>query len=219
MNEKRNDKINSKRIAFYVLALIILGCGIAMNTKTNLGVSPVISVAYNIAQILEAPIGVVTFLYYCFLILMQFFLLKGKLPLYQVLQVAASFITSLFIQVFDYLLPTPNTMLMRILSLLLAIVITGIGACLSIRMNIVPNPADGLANVIGGFLKKDLGFGKNVLDTICILLAIVIGLIFKHALLGIGIGTVIAVILTGRVMAFVQPLADRIYESCLRKEV
>ena len=46
-------KITGKQVVVYVLALIILGCGVSMNTKTNLGVSPVISVAYSIAQILR----------------------------------------------------------------------------------------------------------------------------------------------------------------------
>lgn len=44
--------LKMKRILIYVLSLIILACGITLNTKTKLGVSPVISVAYNIAVIL-----------------------------------------------------------------------------------------------------------------------------------------------------------------------
>lgn len=40
----------------YLLELLILGCGIDLNTKTQLGVSPIISVAYNIAYLTHIPI-------------------------------------------------------------------------------------------------------------------------------------------------------------------
>lgn len=42
-------ELNYKRIGIYLLGLLILGCGIDLNTKTQLGVSPIISVVfYNI---------------------------------------------------------------------------------------------------------------------------------------------------------------------------
>ncbi len=208
-----NIKISWKRILVYIISLIILGCGIAMNTKTNLGVSPVISVAYNIAVILGLPIGIMTFIYYCFLILLQFILLKGNLPLFQMFQILASLITSVFIQIFDNILPTPETLSMRIVMLIVAIALTGIGASLSIMMKIVPNPADGLADAVGGLLHKNLGFGKNVLDAVCILLALAIGFIFKGSFLGIGIGTVVSVICTGRVVAMFHPVSASIYQK------
>lgn len=204
-------KISGKQVLAYVCSLVILGCGIAMNTKTRLGVSPVISVAYNIAVIFHIPIGVMTFLYYCFLILLQFLLLKGKLPLFQTLQILASLITSLFIQIFDFLLPVPDRMAVRVMMLVLAISLTGIGASLSITMRIVPNPADGLADVVGKLLHRDLGFGKNVLDAACILVALAIGFISGRGFLGIGAGTVAAVIFTGRVVAFFHPVSAAVF--------
>ena len=206
-------KITGKQVVVYVLALFILGCGVSMNTKTNLGVSPVISVAYSIAQILQVPIGTATFVYYCFLVLLQFLMLRGKLPLFQILQVGASFITSLFIQVFDYLLPIPTSVVGRGAMLVIAITLTGIGASLSLGMRIVPNPADGLVRAIGECFHVTIGLGKNILDAICIVIAIVIGLVFAQRLIGIGIGTVACVIFTGRVMALFQPITNRIAQG------
>ncbi len=206
-------KISGKQVLVYVCSLVILGCGIAMNTKTHLGVSPVISVAYNIAVLLDIPIGVMTFVYYCFLILLQFVLLKGKLPLFQTLQILASLITSFFIQIFDYILPVSDNMAVRVAMLVIAISLTGIGASLSITMKIVPNPADGLADVIGKMLHKNLGFGKNVLDATCIVIALAIGFGSGRGLLGIGAGTVAAVIFTGRVVALFHPVSAAVYRK------
>ena len=41
------------RILFYAAGLLILALGLTLNTKTGLGVSPIISVAYSIATIFD----------------------------------------------------------------------------------------------------------------------------------------------------------------------
>lgn len=40
------------RWVFYLLGLLILALGIMLNTKANLGVSPIISVPYSISHII-----------------------------------------------------------------------------------------------------------------------------------------------------------------------
>lgn len=94
-------ELNYKRIGIYLLGLLILGCGIDLNTKTQLGVSPIISVAYNIAYLTHIPIGVMTFIYYVLLVIIQWILLGKKFDYFQFLQIPASLVTSLFIQIFD----------------------------------------------------------------------------------------------------------------------
>ena len=50
------------RIVFYAAGLLILALGIILNTKSGLGVSPIISVAYSIATIGGFNFGNITFL-------------------------------------------------------------------------------------------------------------------------------------------------------------
>ncbi|MBR1659348.1 MAG: hypothetical protein IJ705_03425 [Oscillospiraceae bacterium] len=206
------NEIKPARLGVYLLGLVILGCGIDMNTKAGLGVSPVISVAYALAQLWNIPLGVMTFIYYCALIGIQFLLLRGKLPPVQLLQFAVSLLTSLFIQIWDMLLPTAEALGVKIFMMLLAIVLTGVGLSLTVGMRLIPNPADGLASVLGDRLGRGLGLGKNVLDAACVVIAVAIGLIFRGRLLGIGMGTVAAVLLIGRVAALCQPHVARLYE-------
>ena len=52
------------RLFFYVMSLLILALGITLNTKTGLGVSPIISVSYNISELFQLNFGNVTFVYY-----------------------------------------------------------------------------------------------------------------------------------------------------------
>ena len=51
------------RIFFYVLSMLILAMGITLNTKTGLGVSPIISVSYSVSEIFHLNFGNVTLIW------------------------------------------------------------------------------------------------------------------------------------------------------------
>lgn len=85
--------------------------------------------------------------------------------------------------------------------LILAIILTGVGAVLSLDMRIVPNPGDGIVQALSDFSGKNVGFVKNCFDTFNICLTITLSFVFAGHIIGIGIGTVLAVIGVGRVMA------------------
>ena len=46
------------RILFYAGGLLVLALGLTLNTKTGLGVSPIISVAYSTATIFDHNFGI-----------------------------------------------------------------------------------------------------------------------------------------------------------------
>ena len=199
MQEKQKKWI--LRIALYLIGIMVLALGITLNTKTNLGVSPIISMPYAVAQIFGYETGTAVFVAYLIFIVLQIVLLKGKFPPFQFLQVAASYLTS------------PDQMGMRLLVLVLAIILTGIGAAVTVDVNIVPNPADGLARVLGERCGKNMGFGKNLFDFSAIVISLAIGLIDAGRPVGIGIGTVIAMVCTGRVIAAFNHFAKKKIEE------
>ena len=88
------------------------------------------------------------------------------------------------------------------LFLLLAIVLTGVGAAMSLNMRLIPNPGDGIVQAIADTVHKSVGFTKNCFDLFNICITITVGLICQGHLIGIGLGTVVAVIGVGRVIAF-----------------
>ena len=125
-----------------------------------------------------------------------------EIKLYELLQIPMSLVTSVFINIFDrYLNIVPDTLGQKLLVLFFAIVVTGIGAATMVNMKLVPNPADALAATIGDKLGKGMGIGKNVFDVTCFCISGIIGLVFTRHIIGLGIGTVLAVIFTGRVIA------------------
>ncbi len=52
-----------RRRVIYLLGTLILGCGIAMNTKTQLGIAPILSVAWNLSELIGIPFSLMSFFY------------------------------------------------------------------------------------------------------------------------------------------------------------
>lgn len=198
-------KINSKtlwRFGIYAVGLVILAIGIVLNTETTLGVSPIISVPYSISSIWTLNFAFITLLVYILQVILQF-LIKGKNKEWKdALQILVCLAFTSFLGLFEKIIVLhPKTFLQKFLVLLAAILITAVGAAMTVNMKIVPNPADGLAKTVGDALHKDMGFGKNVIDLISVAITCLIGFACTGHVVAIGIGTVCAMVGVGRAIA------------------
>ena len=188
-----------------------------MNTKTGLGVSALVSIAYTVANAWNLNFALMTFLLYTCFALIEVGLKWGFLPPLRkviwkdLLQIPFSLAFSLLLNVFGGIIPVAEHVGAQIVMLVLAIVCTGIGAAMIVDMHLIPNPADGLAQTLGMVTKKGMGLGKNLLDCSCVGISAVIGLVARGRLIGIGIGTIAAMIGVGRVVA----LFNRCFETKL----
>lgn len=204
MKQQKQQKtpLSAARLGIYLIGMIVLALGIVLNTKTQLGVSPIISVPYSIATIWRLNLGNTTFIFYIGCILLQIVLLRKDFQPVQLLQVVVSLITSQFINLFDWLLEIqPQNFGQKLLVLAAAIVVTAIGAATMVMMELAPNPADALAKVIGDLTGRGLGLGKNIFDATCFTVSLTIGFLFTGGIVGIGLGTICAVIFIGRSIA------------------
>ena len=205
------------RLLSYGLGIVILALGITLNTKTGLGVSALVSIAYMVANAWNLNFALMTFLLYTCFALIEVGLKWGFLPPLRkviwkdLLQIPFSLAFSLLLNVFGGIIPVAEHVGAQIVMLVLAIVCTGIGAAMIVDMHLIPNPADGLAQTLGMVTKKGMGLGKNLLDCSCVGISAVIGLVARGRLIGIGIGTIAAMIGVGRVVA----LFNRCFETKL----
>lgn len=205
------------RLLSYGLGIVILALGITLNTKTGLGVSALVSIAYTVANAWNLNFALMTFLLYTCFALIEVGLKWGFLPPLRkviwkdLLQIPFSLAFSLLLNVFGGIIPVAEHVGAQIVMLVLAIVCTGIGAAMIVDMHLIPNPADGLAQTLGMVTKKGMGLGKNLLDCSCVGISAVIGFVARGRLIGIGIGTIAATIGVGRVVA----LFNRCFETKL----
>ena len=215
MKELIKKDINRKQMAFrlliYAAGLIILACGITMNTKTGMGVSPIISVPYSISEIWGLNFGNMTFIVYTIFVIIQAVLMR-RITLDLILQLPLSLVFTRFLNLFDMILPESGSYIWeKLLMLAVAISLTGIGIIMSVRTDFVPNPGDGIVNEIAVVIKKSMGFTKNCFDLLNLCISCSVGMIFAGHLIGIGLGTVLTMLLTGRAVAlfsfiFLKPM-------------
>ena len=195
------------RWLLYLAGLFILALGLTLNTKTGLGVTPIISVPYSIAQVFGFNFGDATLAAYCLFVAIQF-LLKGKPVRWaDLLQLPLSLVFTRVLNLLDGAVPAaPQGMPARLCLLAAAILCTGVGAAMSVDMKLVPNPGDGIVAAIAQRTGRELGFTKNWFDTANVGITLVFGLVMGHPLCGIGLGTVLAMLGVGRVMALFNRL-------------
>ena len=195
----------TKRIIVYIVGMFILALGLTLNTKANLGVSPIISVPYSISQITGMNFGNLTFIEYVVFVFIQIWIhlseRNKKRILSDLLQLPLSLVFTRLLNIFSVYIPTSNQFGIQFLILAMAIICTGVGAAMSLSMQFVPNPGDGIVQALAAKFNKSVGLTKNIFDCICLCITRCIGLIFAHKIIGIGIGTVVAVLGVGRVIA------------------
>lgn len=199
-------KIN--RILIYVFGILILALGLTLNTKTNMGVSPIISVAYCVSTFTEFNVGDLTLVWYFLFvfieILCHIYLKQYKTIIVDLLQIPLSIIFTRFMNLFSNIIPDMTGLPVRIIYLLLAVVFTGIGIGATLNMRLIPNPGDGIVQAISDCSSQPISTVKNILDAVCVVITIIISFLFTGKIVGIGFGTVFAVIFVGRVVALFQ---------------
>lgn len=101
------------RWIFYISGLVILALGIMLNTKTNLGVSPIISVPYSISNVIGFNFANMTLIVYVVFVIIEMILhmiwqfvdkSANQLGMYlvrDVLQIPVSIIFTRFLNIFQ----------------------------------------------------------------------------------------------------------------------
>lgn len=201
------------RVFFYVWGMVLLAFGISLNKKTGLGVSPIGGLNFGNATFglyaLFVLVEVLAHLWIC----RRMQLTRGRtrrVVFLDILQVPVCLVFTRGLNLFEALLPEFAEDFAgsfwggyagRILVLVLAIAATGVGAALTLDVKLVPNPGDGIVQALADLAKKETGFMKNCFDFGCISVTAVLSLTMVGGLVGLGLGTVLAMIGVGRTIA------------------
>lgn len=206
------------RFIIYIIGMIILALGLSLSAKTKLGVSALTSFPYMLSEIYNLKFGDITLIYYIFLILIEIILhiimKQKKMIINDILSIFLSIIFTRGMNIFISFFPDiPNNYIYKILLMLLAIIFIGVGISLTVVSKLVPNPADGLVSTISEFTKKNMGLIKNICDITCVSITVILSLILKNKIIGVGIGTLMAMLLVGRVVY----IFNKLFENKIKK--
>ena len=208
-----------RRVLFYLIGQIILATGLTLSTKVNLGVSPILSIAYCASVITGRAIGDTSLIVYIICIIAEIILharqdmqpeQRKKVFILDLLQLPLSLVFTRVMNLFARFIPTPSgTLFLRIPLLILAIVCVGVGAAMTLDMRLIANPADGIIQVISDVSGMKLGLTKNIVDISCVILTAIASFILTHRIIGIHVGTLLAMFGTGRVIAVFNRIMEK----------
>ena len=207
-----------RRILFYLVGQIILAIGLTLSTKVNLGVSPILSIAYCASVTTGRTIGDASLIVYVLCIIAEIFLhvrqdmpkeQKKKIFILDLLQLPLSLIFTRVMNLFSGFIPNlSGSLALRIPLLILAIICVGVGAAMTLDMRLIANPADGIVQAISDVSGLKLGLTKNIVDISCVVLTATASSILTHRIIGIHVGTLLAMLGTGRVIAVFNRIMD-----------
>lgn len=193
-----------KRVLIYLVGVLILGFGLVLNSKTGLGLSPILSVPYSISEITSLSFGTWTTIVYVVFVLAEM-IMRGHFELKTVLQLPFSYFFGLLIDFYNAVIQIENPNLVLAIALLLvAIVMTALGVTVMVRCDLIVNPADGFVATTSKVTKIPFGNVKLFTDLTSLVITLGISFMVIGHLTGIGIGTIVAALCTGPCIAFIQ---------------
>ena len=190
----------------YALGMFLLAIGVTLSTCTNLGSSPITSVPYCISYITNLQIGDTTLMVYSTFVVVEVIChhkMKQKdMVIKDILQIPVCVVFTRFMNLFARLIPDMTGQIwVQLCAQLLAILLIGTGMVLALNVRLVPNPADGIIQTLAEFTGRKMGTVKNIADAICVLITLLTGYLCTGKIVCVGVGTVMAMILVGRVVA------------------
>jgi len=207
---------NCFRAAFYLAGMMILSLGLTLNTQTNLGVSPINSVPFCASRILSISYGDASFAVYCVFVALQLLLREKSAYPSILLQLPLSLLFTRMLNLYVALLPVSFSALWQnVLLLIAALVLSGIGAAMMLVTRLIPTPGDGIVQTIADRLSIETGLAKNGFDLLSVAVTFTMGAVSGNFLYGIGPGTLLAMVLVGRVISLFNKLFKaRIQQLC-----
>lgn len=189
-----------QRILICAIGMFFYATGVALTKNCDLGISPIVSVAYALSLITGITLGWCTTLINLVLFALQRLLLSKQYPLRTMLaQFAMSVCFSLFIDGADWLwaFARPGVYPLRLALFVLGCAVLALGMCLVLQGEFVMLPAEGAVTALVQRLHSEFGTTKVCFDASMVVITAVLSLVFLKKLVGIREGTLIAVLLIG----------------------
>ena len=200
----KNNKL-AARWLIYVAGMSIQGLGLYLNARCGLGTSALLGVAYVLGLFWNVSFGDATKVIFAIYILAQFVVRgwKGK-QWRDLLQLPVAIFIGEVFNLLDLVIPAgilQSSWPVRIAALLCAITFYGIGATLAVNMRLMPSPGDGIVQALSDRTGVELGKVKRMTDCTLVVTAAILSFVLFGRLEGVGIGTIVAMFLVGKIIS------------------
>lgn len=201
MEAKKSKKEKAKRYLLFIIGLLVMGLGVAVTKRGELGVSPISSVPNVLSIRLDfLTLGNWLIIWNFLLLLGQVMILRKDFKLIQLLQIPISFLFGYFTD-FGLTLVSfikNDCYAVRFGLVILGTAVLGMGIALTVIADVVMNSGEAFVKAISDKTNKDFGNVKIGFDLFCVVLSIIISLLcFNFKIVGTREGTIFAALFTG----------------------
>lgn len=201
-----------KRLLICALGLLCYASGVAVTKNCELGISPIVSVAYVLSLITPITMGWCTTLVNLVFFLLQRLLLRREYPLWMM---GAQFLMSVLFSVtidltaalFGFMAGWAPPYPARLAVFVLGCAVLALGVFLIVSADFVVLPAEGCVNAVVRRTGLRFGTGKVLFDGAMVAVTVAVSLLCFRQVRGIREGTLIAVVLIG---TFARHIGERL---------
>ncbi len=205
----------ARRFGIYFIGMIFLAAGITLNAHTGLGASPRVSMAYCASLLGDISFSDATMVLYLAYFVFEIILKGRRLIWLDFAQVPFCYLFTRCMDVIAGFLPAPEHLPLRVAMLVCGTLCTGFGTAITVACRLVPTPADGLVSELSHTVHLDIGLTKNLFDCGCVCIVALASYAMTGSVTGIGAGTIVAMLGTGRSMS----LCNFLFLKEIRKAV
>lgn len=211
--EFSGEKLTFKRIFNYIFGLFLITLGVAFSIKSGLGSTPVASIPYALNLILNVDLGITTFAFQVFLVILQLILLRSDFKPKHFLQVIVSvifgFFTTFSMSLIAFI-PPADSLIIALLMSALSIVLIALGIFFYVPTNIVPISVEGATQTMAIVLKKPFSRMKVYFDVTVVLSSLILSYVFLGNFGSVGIGTVLGALCIGSTVKLIHRINYRL---------
>lgn len=197
----------TSRIIIGILGVYLVSLGVALSIRSDLGATPISSVPYVLNLIIpKISVGTFSASINIFFVLLQLLILGRGFGIPHLIQIPVALVLSVGVDLNLSLLSgvIPTHYLGGLSLVLLGVLSTGTGVFLQLKANVGVLPAEGIVKTVVD--KWGLNFGKTkvAFDSSQVLISIVLGLTLLGRLEAVREGTLIAALMVGLVIEFLN---------------
>lgn len=186
------------RVAMYLAGAFVLCMGVVLNTKTGLGTAAMSTIPYAIQLIEGISLGTATFVIYAAFVAIQLALVR-RVDVRILMQLPVSLLFGVMIDVIDIgvFRFEARGLVDGLVMLVAAIALTSLGVTLVVSARLAPVATDGIVQTLSDVTGWPFGRTKYAFDGACLCVTLAYTMVRVGRPVGIGFGTVLAVLLTG----------------------
>ncbi|MDO5319744.1 MAG: DUF6198 family protein [bacterium] len=183
----------------FAAGVMVAGFGVALSTQAGLGATPISSVPWVLTFVTPLSYGTLTLIINIFFVLAQVAILRRRFPIFQFLQIPATALFGLCIDLGMWLSRpfVTEVYVFQVAMLVVGAAVLAVGILLQVRSDFLCIPGDALVKVASREFGLPLSRLKITLDGSLTLVALVTSALSLGRIEGVREGTILSVFLVG----------------------